>query len=146
MPFVTTLHGRIDLPELTDCFQPCFAVAPFISISDAQRTPLACANWVGTVHHGLPERLLKPNFAPTGYLAFLGRISPEKGPETAIRIARTARMPLKVAAKVDKADQNYFQREMMPLLGGSDVEFLGEIDEGQKAEFLGGSPHRLPPR
>jgi len=145
VPFVTTLHGRIDLPELADCFQPCFADAPFISISDAQRAPLPSADWVGTVHHGLPEMLLKPNFAPTGYLAFLGRISPEKGPETAIRIARTAAMPLKIAAKVDKADQTYFERKVRPLLGGSDVEFLGEINEGQKAEFLGNAAALLFP-
>jgi glycosyltransferase involved in cell wall biosynthesis len=145
VPFVTTLHGRIDLPELENCFECCFAEAPFISISDAQRAPLPYANWVGTVHHGLPEMLLQPNFGPAGYLAFLGRIAPEKGPETAIRVARAAGIPLKIAAKVDKTDQTYFERRVMPLLDGSDIEFLGEIDEGQKAEFLGNAAALLFP-
>jgi glycosyltransferase involved in cell wall biosynthesis len=145
VPFVTTLHGRIDLLERENCFERCFAEAPFISISEAQRAPLPYANWVGTVHHGLPEMLLQPNFAPTGYLAFLGRIAPEKGPETAIRIARAAGMQLKIAAKVAKADQTYFERQVMPLLDVSDVEFLGEIDEGQKTEFLGNAAALLFP-
>jgi glycosyltransferase involved in cell wall biosynthesis len=105
VPFLTTLHGRLDLPYLNGSFERCFAEAPFVSISDAQREPLAQARWVGTVYHGLPQNLLKPNFAPKGYLAFLGRITPEKGPETAISLARAAGLPLKIAAKVDSVDE-----------------------------------------
>ena len=137
VPFVTTLHGRIDLPDLDSCFERCFAEALFISISDAQRAPLPQARWAGTVHHGIPENLIKPNFVPQGYLAFLGRICPEKGPETAIELASAANLPLKIAAKVDKVDQAYFERKVKPLLDGKNVEFIGEIGEWQKAEFLG---------
>jgi glycosyltransferase involved in cell wall biosynthesis len=111
VPFLTTLHGRLDLPDLNDAFEHCFAEAPFISISDAQRAPLPSADWLGTVYHGIPKNLLKPNFAPGGYLAFLGRIAPEKGPETAISLARTAGTPLKIAAKVDRADEAYFEEK-----------------------------------
>ena len=88
VPFITTLHGRIDLPDLNDCFDRYFAEALYVSISNAQRAPLPNARWAGTVYHGIPKNLLKPNFAPDGYLAFLGRICPEKGPQTAIRLAR----------------------------------------------------------
>src|SRR5919198_3587927 len=130
VPFLTTVHGRLDLPDLEGAFERGFAAAPFVSISDAQRTPLPQARWVGTVHHGLPEKLLKPTFAPAaaGYLAFLGRIAPEKGPETAIRLARAAGLPLKIAAKVDKVDEAYFEAKVKPLIDGRDVEFVGEID------------------
>src|SRR5215469_5632503 len=137
VPFVTTLHGRIDLPDLDNYFKECFASTLFISISDAQRAPLAHARWVGTVHHGIPENLLEPNFAPQGYLAFLGRICPEKGPEAAIKLASAAKLPLKIAAKVDKVDQAYFECKVKPLIDGKNVEFIGEIDEWQKADFLG---------
>jgi glycosyltransferase involved in cell wall biosynthesis len=134
VPFVTTLHGRIDLPDLDSCFERCFAEALFVSISDAQRAPLPHARWAGTVYHGIPENLVKPNFAPQGYLAFLGRICPEKGPETAIQLASAANLPLKIAAKVDNVDQAYFECKVKPLLDGENVEF---IDESQKSEFLG---------
>jgi glycosyltransferase involved in cell wall biosynthesis len=137
VPFVTTLHGRLDLPNIETCFGQCFAETPFVSISDAQRAPLPEANWVGTVHHGLPEDLLTPNFAPKGYLAFLGRIAPEKGPEAAIRLARAAGLPLKIAAKVDKVDEAYFEAKVWPLIDGHHIEFIGEIDEQQKSTFLG---------
>ena len=137
VPFVTTLHGRIDLPDLDNYFEECFSSALFISISDAQRAPLPQARWAGTVHHGIPENLLEPNFAPQGYLAFLGRICPEKGPETAIQLASAANLPLKIAAKVDKVDQAYFESKVKPLIDGKSVEFIGEIDESQKADFLG---------
>ena len=145
LPFVTTLHGRLDLSDLNACFEGCFAEAQFVSISEAQRAPLPHARWTGMVHHGLPEDLLKPNFSPTGYFAFLGRISPEKGPESAIRLARAAGLPLKIAAKVDVADQAYFELKVEPLLAGDDVEFVGEIDEGQKADFLGNAAALLFP-
>ena len=137
VPFITTLHGRMDLPDLDDCFERCFAEALYVSISDAQRAPLPTARWVGTVYHGIPKDLLKPNFAPKGYLAFLGRICPEKGPETAIKLARAADLPLKIAAKVDKVDRVYFERKVEPLIDGKNIEFIGEIEEWQKGDFLG---------
>src|SRR5215468_3797705 len=137
VPFITTLHGRIDLPELVYCFEECFAEALYVSISDAQRAPLPNAHWAGTVYHGIPEYLVKPSFAPEGYLAFLGRICPEKGPETAIKLARAANLPLKIAAKVDKVDRAYFKGKVKPLIDGKTVEYIGEIDERQKTDFLG---------
>ena len=145
VPFVTTLHGRLDLPNIETCFGQCFADTSFVSISDAQRKPLPEADWVSTVYHGLPEDLLVPNFAPKGYLAFLGRISPEKGPETAIRLARAAGLPVKIAAKVDKVDRAYFEAKVLPLIDGQEVEFIGEIDERQKSEFLGNAAALLFP-
>jgi glycosyltransferase involved in cell wall biosynthesis len=145
VPFLTTLHGRLDLPYINGPFERCFAEAPFVSISDAQRAPLSQARWVGTVYHGLPRNLLKPNFAPKGYLAFLGRITPEKGPETAISLARAAGLPLKIAAKVDSVDEAYFETRVRHLIDGHDVEFIGEIDDWQKAEFLGNAAALLFP-
>ena len=133
---LTTLHGRLDLPEL----QPLFARYPdvaLVSISDAQRKPLPRAGWLGTVHHGLPRDLLPFNPRPGRYLAFLGRISPEKRPDRAIRIARRAGIPLRIAAKVESSDRAYFESEIKPLLDGPGVEFIGEIGEREKAEFLG---------
>ena len=137
VPFVTTLHGRLDLPNIDTCVGRYFAESAFVSISDAQRGPLPSAHWVGTVHHGLPEDLLTPNYAPKGYLAFLGRIAPEKGPEAAIRLAQATGLPLKIAAKVDKVDQAYFDAKVWPLIDGDQIEFIGEIDEQQKSAFLG---------
>jgi glycosyltransferase involved in cell wall biosynthesis len=135
MPAVTTLHGRLDLPELIPLYDQ-YGEMPVVSISDAQRHPLPNANYVQTIHHGLPQNLLQKG--PGGdYLAFLGRISPEKAPDAAIRIAARAGMPLKIAAKVDKVDQEYFKTKIEPLLAGANVEFIGEIGEHQKSEFLG---------
>ncbi len=143
LPAITTLHGRLDLPELVPLYRR-FADAPLVSVSDAQRGPLGFANWIGTVHHGLPPDLLAFNPRPGSYLAFLGRMSPEKGPERAIRIARRAGLPLKMAAKVDKADEDYFRREVRPLLGNG-IEFVGEVGDRDKAEFLGGAAALLFP-
>lgn len=143
-PFVTTLHGRLDLPELQPVYD-AFPHIPVVSISDAQRRPLPQASWVGTVHHGLPERLLAPGDGRPGYLAFLGRIAAEKRPDRAIRIARACGIPLRIAAKVDKADQEYFDEVIRPMLDGGGVEMVGEIGEGQKAEFLGGALGLLMP-
>jgi glycosyltransferase involved in cell wall biosynthesis len=143
-PFVTTLHGRLDLPEIAPVFR-AWPEAPFVSISDAQRRPLPFANWAGTVHHGLPPQLLPFSPRPQGYLAFLGRISPEKGPEVAIRIARTAGMPLRIAAKVDDADRTYFESVVRPMLNEPGIDFVGEIDEAEKAAFLGGAAALLFP-
>jgi glycosyltransferase involved in cell wall biosynthesis len=144
VPFVTTTHGRLDLAELKPLFGE-FLEVPLVSISAAQRRPLHWANWIGTVPHGLPASLLSPRFADGGYLAFLGRISPEKGPVAAIRIAVESGWPLKIAAKVDKVDQVYFEEEVEPLLGAPGVEFIGEITEAQKSDFLGGAAALLFP-
>jgi len=135
-PFVTTLHGRLDLPEHQPLFD-MFSAVPVISISNAQRRPLPQAHWLRTVHHGLPEQLLTPQqqIKPS-YVAFLGRIAPEKGVDSAVRIARHCGVPLKLAAKVDKADQEYFEAEIKPLIDGSSVEYIGEITDKQKPAFL----------
>jgi glycosyltransferase involved in cell wall biosynthesis len=144
-PFVTTLHGRLDLPELQPVFD-AFPHAPVVSISDSQRQPLPRANWLNTIYHGLPEQLLTPQpHRKPEYLAFLGRICPEKRVDTAIRIAAQSGLPLKIAAKVDKADQDYFKAEIEPLLSQAHVEFVGEINEAQKHEFLSGAKALLFP-
>jgi glycosyltransferase involved in cell wall biosynthesis len=137
-PFVTTLHGRLDLPEQQPIFST-FNTAPVISISDAQRHPLPQAKWLTTVYHGLPEMRYTPQPVEQTYLAFLGRISPEKRVDTAIRIAGRCGMKIKIAAKVDSADREYFEREIAPLMELPYVEFIGEIDDGQKADFLSGA-------
>jgi glycosyltransferase involved in cell wall biosynthesis len=136
IPHVTTLHGRLDLPELGPLYEE-FSEMPVISISDAQRLPLPMANWIATVHHGLPETLFEFQPAPGEYLAFLGRISPEKRVDRAIAIATALGIPLRIAAKVDPADVDYFEREVRPLLNNPLVEFIGEIDEREKNGFLG---------
>ena len=133
---VTTLHGRLDIPDLVPLYN-VYGEMPVISISDAQREPLPRLNWQGTVHHGLPIDSYKFQRKPGTYLAFLGRTSPEKGLDGAIEIARAAGMPLKIAAKVDKADQEYFETVIQPLLDGSEVEFVGEIGYPEKNDFLG---------
>lgn len=135
-PHLTTLHSRLDFPELYSLYRK-FRQIPLASISDAQRKPLPWLNWRATVHHGMPKDLFGFWPKPGGYLAFLGRISPEKRADWAIRIARRAGMPLKIAAKVDETDRPYFDREIKPLLRGSDVEFVGEIADSEKERFLG---------
>jgi glycosyltransferase involved in cell wall biosynthesis len=139
-PRVTTLHGRLDLPELPRLYRQ-FPGQPVVSISDAQRRPLPLADWVGTVHHGLPPGLHTFRDRPGEYLAFLGRISPEKGLDRAVEIARRAGMRLKVAAKVDRVDRDYYAQVIRPLLraAGRDVEFIGEVGGRDKDEFLGGA-------
>jgi len=119
-PFITTLHGRLDLPELRP-LHSFFSDVPLVSVSDAQRLPLPEASFVATVQHGLPENLLTPRPVAPGYLAFLGRISPEKRPDRAIRIAHRAGIPLKIAAKVDRTDDTYFQAMVRPLIDGHNV-------------------------
>ncbi len=134
---VTTVHGRQDLPDMKPLYVG-FNDMPLVSISQAQRRPVLKANFVATVYHGLPADLHKPIFNPRGgYVAFLGRISQEKRPDRAIQIARTLGIPLKIAAKVDKADEVYFREVIAPLLNGPGVEFVGEINEQQKTAFLG---------
>src|SRR6516162_1650647 len=135
-PFLATLHGRLDLPELQPLYS-VFSDVPVVSISAAQRAPLPQARFIATIPHGLPEELLLPGSGSGGYLAFLGRISPEKAPDRAIRIAALAGMKLKIAAKIDRVDQEYFKEQIEPLLTQPHVEFVGEITEAQKTEFLG---------
>jgi glycosyltransferase involved in cell wall biosynthesis len=135
-PAVTTLHGRLDIPELLEVYR-YYAEAPVVSISDAQREPLPEINWVATVHHGLPSDQLRFHPGPGKYLAFLGRIAPEKRPELAIEVARRTGLPLKIAAKVDAVDRDYFESRIRPLLEFDGVEFVGEISEREKSEFLG---------
>ena len=137
-PFVTTLHGRLDLPEHHPAFAT-FSDIPVVSISNAQRRPIPKANWVATVHHGLPAGALQPQPIAPSYLAFLGRISPEKGADHAIRISQRCGIPLKIAAKVDRADEDYFAETVRPLLSTPGVEFIGEIGDAQKSEFLSGA-------
>jgi glycosyltransferase involved in cell wall biosynthesis len=134
---VTTLHGRQDLPDLKPLYA-AFPDMPLISISGAQRLPISGANFAGTVLHGLPRDLLTPTLcARGGYLAFLGRISPEKRVDRAIAIARAIGLPLKIAAKVDRMDQAYFATEIRPLLSLPGIDYIGEIDERAKDKFLG---------
>jgi glycosyltransferase involved in cell wall biosynthesis len=134
-PFVTTLHGRLDSREVA-AFFGLFPDAPLVSISNSQRSFLPHANFVSTVYHGLPVNLLQPQPVRPRYLAFLGRMSPDKGPEGAIRIARKTGIPLKIAAKVDQVDENYFFNVIRPMIDGRNVDMQGEISEAQKAEFL----------
>jgi glycosyltransferase involved in cell wall biosynthesis len=138
LPQVTTLHGRLDLPELGVLYRE-FSEMPVVSISSAQRGPLPHAHWVGTVHHGLPPDLYEFRERPNGYLAFLGRVSPEKGLDQAIEIATRLGMTLRVAAKVDRADRDYYVHKIAPLLHNPFVEFIGEISEAEKSDFLGGA-------
>jgi glycosyltransferase involved in cell wall biosynthesis len=144
VPSVTTLHGRLDMPELPALYG-VYGDIPVVSISDSQRAPLPQANYVATILHGLPKDLLAKGPGTGGYLAFLGRISPEKAPDAAIRIAAAAGMPLKIAAKVDKVDEEYFRTTIKPLLSLGHVEFIGEIGEHQKSEFLGNAAGLLFP-
>jgi len=133
---VTTLHGRQDLPDLLPLYRG-FDDMPLVSISNDQRRPVPKANFAATVYHGLPVNLHRPTGSRGDYLAFLGRISPEKRPDRAIAIARALGIPLKIAAKVDRADEAYFRTIIEPLLDGPGVEFIGEINEHQKTQFLG---------
>ncbi len=138
-PFLTTLHGRLDLPETWPVFGR-FPAASLVSISDSQRAGLPQANYIRTVHHGLPRQLLSPvpGVVPH-YLAFLGRIAPEKGPDRAIRIARAAGIPLKMAAKVSDADRPWFDAVIRPMIAEGGAEMVGEISDGEKAAFLSGA-------
>ena len=134
---VTTLHGRQDLHDLKPLYVG-FSDMPLVSISNSQRKPIANANFAATVYHGLPAQTLKPNYKPSGdYVAFLGRISPEKRPDRAIRIAQALGLRIKIAAKIDKVDEAYFREHIASLFNLPGVEYIGEIDERSKSEFLG---------
>jgi glycosyltransferase involved in cell wall biosynthesis len=136
VPFVTTLHGRLDLPGLPEVVRS-FPNANFVSISHNQRAPLGDANWLGTVYHGLPVGAFQGVFAPGSYLAFLGRLTVDKGPEVAIRIARAAGMPLKIAAKIPGGERGYFSECLQPQIDGNRVQLVGEVDDQAKQDFLG---------
>jgi glycosyltransferase involved in cell wall biosynthesis len=144
-PFVTTLHGRLDLPEHQPVFAT-FASVPVVSISNSQRRPLPQARWVRTVPHGLPERLLTPRSVKPSYFAFLGRIAPEKRVDRAIVIAQHCGIPLKIAAKVDRTDREYFDEQIHPLIkSATNVEYIGEITDKEKSDFLSGAVALLVP-
>jgi glycosyltransferase involved in cell wall biosynthesis len=137
-PFLNTIHGRLDLPELWPVYR-AYSQVPLVSVSDAQRGPMRWAHWVATIHHGIPERLLTPLEVTPTYLAFLGRIAPEKRIDRAIEIAGRCGLPLKIAAKVDRVDQAYYEERIRPLLTQPHVEYLGEITDHEKSDFLSGA-------
>jgi glycosyltransferase involved in cell wall biosynthesis len=144
VPFLTTLHGRLDLPGLPNVVRH-FPAAPFVSISNDQRTPLAEAKWLGTIQHGLPTTLFRPSFEAGSYLAFLGRLTRDKGPEAAIRIAKAAGLPLHIAAKVPRGEQGYFKEKLEPQIDGKDVQLIGEVNDQTKEKFLAGAAALLFP-
>jgi glycosyltransferase involved in cell wall biosynthesis len=141
---LTTIHGSLDTDALEEVYQR-FAGYPLVSTSDWQRRGLPFANWVGTVHHGLPEHLYRPTAQSKGYLAFLGRMTPQKGADQAIAIARRLGMPLRLAGKRSRDDDGWFEAAVAPALDAPDIEFLGEIDDAAKAELLGGAAALLCP-
>jgi glycosyltransferase involved in cell wall biosynthesis len=144
LPALTTMHGRLDIPDLYPVFRE-FREMRLVSISKSQRQPMQWANWIGTIHHGLPEELYQAGQGRGGYLAFVGRISPEKGLDRAVEIAARAGMKLKVAAKVDRSDQEYFDTTIRPLLRRESVEYIGEIGEAEKQELMGNAAGLLFP-
>jgi glycosyltransferase involved in cell wall biosynthesis len=144
VPFLTTLHGRLDLPGLPNVISK-FPQAPFVSISDNQRIPLAHANWLSTVYHGLPVQSLNPSYQPGSYLAFLGRLTADKGPEAAIRIARRAGLPLRIAAKLPRSERGYFKERLEPQIDGRQVQLTGEVNDKTKEQFLAGAAALLFP-
>ena len=135
VPFLTTMHGRLDLPGLPDVVRH-FPEACFVSISDHQRLPLPDAKWIGIIQHGLPPDLFRPSYEPGSYLAFLGRLTADKGPQDAIRIARAVQMPLHIAAKVPRAETAYFRNHIEPNVDGKDIRLVGEVDDAKKQPFL----------
>ena len=135
VPFLTTLHGRLDLPGLAQVVRR-FPAAPFVSISDNQRLPLPGLRWLKTIQHGLPREALKPSYERGSYLAFLGRLAPEKGPDIAIRIATQSNMQLRIAAKLPRGQTRFFKEQLQPLINGSDTELIGEVNDHEKEGFL----------
>jgi glycosyltransferase involved in cell wall biosynthesis len=144
IPFLTTTHGRLDLPGLRDVVGN-FPRAAFVSISDNQRLPLNGAKWLGTVYHGLPATMFRPSFQPGSYLAFLGRLTADKGPEQAIRIAKAAGMPLRIAAKLPRVERGYFKDRLEPHIDGEQIQLTGEVTDATKENFLAGATALLFP-
>lgn len=136
VPFLTTLHNRLDLGGVPDLIRR-FTKAPFVAISNSQRLPVQDANWLGTVYHGLPLNSFQPCLSQGDYLAFLGRLSPDKGPDIAIRIARAAGMPLRIAAKLPREQQSYFKNKLAPQIDGEQIRLVGEVNDAAKQNFLG---------
>jgi glycosyltransferase involved in cell wall biosynthesis len=136
VPFLTTLHGRLDLGYIKRVMRS-FPGAPFVSISDNQRAPLPNVSWLDTVYHGMPADKLKPCYEPDGYFAFLGRITPDKGPEIAIRLAKASGRPLRIAAKIPRSENRYFKQRIEPMLDGDGIRFIGEVGDRAKGAFLG---------
>jgi glycosyltransferase involved in cell wall biosynthesis len=143
-PYVTTLHGRLDLPEHQPVFKT-FSSVPLVSISNSQRRPLPHVHWVRTIPHGLPEKLLTPRPVKPSYLAVLGRFSPEKAIDRAIHIGQKCGLPVKIAAKIEKLDQEYYDAVIRPLINPPHVEYIGEIGDAEKSEFLSGAVALLSP-
>jgi glycosyltransferase involved in cell wall biosynthesis len=144
VPHVTTFHNRLDTPDLPAIIAR-FPRAPLISISDHHRQPLPAGNWLGSVHHGMPASALAPSYEPGSYLAFLGRLTREKGPETAIRLARAAGMPLRMAAKIPRAETRYYKEMLAPLIDGDTIRLVGELDDVEKGNLLRGAAALLFP-
>jgi len=144
VPFLTTMHGRLDLPGLPDVVRE-FSEAGFVSISDNQRRQLPEAKWIATIHHGLPTSLFLPSYDQGYYLAFLGRLTVEKGPEDAIRIAEAVGMPLRIAAKIPRAETAYFKKQLQPHIDGERIALVGEVDDAKKQPFLAGAAALLFP-
>jgi len=144
VPHLTTLHGRLDLPELQSLFH-YFDDVPLVSISEQQRKPVSWAAWLGTVHHGLPRNLYRQGEGSGGHLAFVGRFSPEKGAHEAIRIALRSQTPIYLAAKIEAADSAYYESEVAPLMQHPLVHYVGEVGEGAKRELLAGARALLCP-
>jgi glycosyltransferase involved in cell wall biosynthesis len=136
VPFLTTLHGRLDIGGLSQLVD-LFPRAPYVSISENQRRPLGGARWLGTVYHGLPRDSLRPSYAQGNYLAFLGRLTREKGPEAAIQIANATKMPLRIAAKIPRGNRGYFKDKLEPMVDGHQIQIVGEVDDNTKERFLG---------
>jgi len=143
-PIVTTVHGRLDLSELQTIYRE-FSEVPVVSVSDAQRLPCPWANWKATIHHGLPQDLYRFNTGSGGYLAFLGRFSPEKGPEAAIEVAKRAGLPLRIAAKLDSADVAYYEEVIRPHFLDGSIDYVGELTDREKNIFLGNAVALLCP-
>jgi glycosyltransferase involved in cell wall biosynthesis len=135
VPYLTTVHNRLDTPDLPELIKR-FPQAPFVSISNHQRQPLPQANWLATIYHGMPCELLQPSYRPGGYLAFLGRLTRDKGPEVAIRLARAAKIPLHMAAKIPRAETRYYQDRLKPLIDGDHIRLVGEVNDEAKADLL----------
>ncbi|MGY2908975.1 glycosyltransferase family 4 protein [Bradyrhizobium sp. URHC0002] len=144
VPFITTAHGRLDLPGLPDVVRE-FSSAGFVSISNNRRQQLPEAKWIATIQHGLPPSLFRPSYARGSYLAFLGRLAAEKGPEDAIRIAEAVGMPLRIAAKIPRAESVYFKKQLLPHIDGKKVTLIGEVDDAKKQPFLAGAAALLFP-